>query len=362
MTKRDYYEILGVGRSASADEIKKAYRKLALKYHPDRNPDDKEAEDKFKEASEAYEVLSDAKKKSTYDQFGHDGLRGSGYSGFSGVEDVFSNFSDIFDSFFGGGGGRSRRGGSRPVYRGNDLQYRLPIEFREAAFGCEKELQITRDSNCSTCSGSGSASGSGLSTCQTCGGYGQVRQSQGFFSIASTCHTCGGAGQFLKDPCGSCNGTGVEPKVKRLRVKIPAGVDTGTSIRLSGEGNAGPRNGQPGDLYVVVEVNAHPTLSRQGDDVVGQAKISFTLAAIGGSIEVDTLEGKKKLKVPAGTQSGNILRIKEAGIHHLNGYGRGNHLVEVIVDIPKKLSKKQESLLRDLEANGKKSKDIFYLN
>ncbi len=353
MISKDYYSVLGVAKNASDEEIKKAYRKLALQYHPDRNPNDKTAEEKFKEASEAYEVLRDPEKRRTYDQFGHEGLRGRGFSGFSGVEDVFSNFGDIFETFFGFGSQPRGRSGRR-VYRGEDLQFRLQIDFEEAVQGCDKEIQVRRHDSCGACQGSGSAKGADQVTCPACNGFGQVRHSQGFFSISTTCNQCGGAGQIIKNPCRKCDGQGLVEGKHRLRAKIPAGVDSGNSIRLAGEGNAGAFAGPAGDLYIVIDVKPHPHFIREGNDIISRASVSFPLAVLGGAIDVETLEGIKRLTIPKGTPSGKIFRIRNAGVPDVRGYGRGNHLVEVVIDTPAKLSKEQENLLRSFDDISKK--------
>lgn len=368
---KDYYQVLGVERSASDDEIKKAYRKQAMQHHPDRNPNNKEAEEKFKEASEAYEVLRDPQKRRTYDQFGHEGLRGGGFSGFNGVEDIFSNFGDIFETFFGGMGGvpggqqgrRGGRGGRQQVFRGEDLQYRLQLDFLEAVKGCEKEIQIRRHDACDVCKGSGSSKEGGVVTCPTCHGHGQVRHSQGFFSIATPCSRCGGAGQIIKDPCRKCSGSGLVEGKHRLKSKIPAGVDSGNSIRLGGEGNAGARGGPHGDLYIVIDVKPHPQFVREGNDIITRVQLSVVLAALGGSIDVETLDGAKALSIPRGTQSGKVFRIKGAGVPDVQGYGRGSHLVEVAVHTPAHLNKQQEALLAQFEElSAKRPEDgVHYL-
>lgn len=365
MVQKDYYQILGVEKGANDDDIKKAYRKLAFQYHPDRNPNNKEAEEKFKEAAEAYEVLRDPQKRQTYDQFGHEGLRGGGFTGFSGVEDVFSNFGDIFETFFGFGGvggagprqGRGRGGRSR-AQAGEDLQYRMHLEFMEAVNGCEKEILVHRQDKCGGCKGSGLGKDGSETACPTCGGPGHVRHSQGFFSIATTCNQCGGLGKIIKNPCRDCKGSGLSESKHRIKAKIPAGVDSGNTIRLSGEGNAGPRGGPHGDLYIVVDVKAHPIFVREGNDIVSTAKISFPLAVLGGAIEVETLDGKKSLNIPKGTSSGKMFRIKNAGVVDVQGYGRGSHIVEVIIDTPSHLSKQQEQLLMQFDELNSKDQSV----
>ncbi len=344
--KRDYYEILGVRRSASSEEIKKAYRKLALKYHPDRNPGDKEAEEKFKEASEAYQVLSDPERRAQYDRFGHAAFEqgGAGCGGFDFSASTFEDlFGEIFGEFFGTSGKRSR---SR-ARRGEDLRYDLEISFEEAAFGTEKTIQVPRLASCDACRGRGTKDGAERATCPTCRGVGQVRYQQGFFTIAKTCGQCAGQGTIIRDPCRVCGGSGVVQKTRALNVRIPAGVDTGTRLKLSGEGEVGRGGGPPGDLYVVLRVREHPLFRREGVDVLCEVPISFTQAALGAEIEVPTLEGKVKLKIPAGTQSGTVLRLRGKGVPELQGHGRGDQLVRILVEVPRKLSQKQRELLEE---------------
>ncbi len=344
-TKADYYQLLGVSQSAGAEEIKKAYRKAALKYHPDRNPGDNVAEGKFKELSEAYQVLSDGEKRAQYDRYGHAAFeqgRGSGGGGsdFSGnFEDIFG---DIFGDFFGGGGGRGGRGRAR---RGEDLSYNLEISFEEAAFGTEKTISVPRMSVCEPCQGSGAKAGTRPQTCGTCRGTGQVRFQQGFFTIARTCHQCGGQGSTVTDPCPTCRGAGSVRKTSTLQVKVPAGVDMGSRLKLRGEGEHSPMGGSPGDLYVMIQVREHPLFQRTQNEVVCEVPISFPQAALGSDIEVPTLEGKLKMKIPAGTQSGNVFRLRGKGIADLRGGGRGDQLVRVTVETPRKLSGKQRELL-----------------
>jgi len=351
--KRDYYEVLSVSRSASSDDIKKAYRKLALKYHPDRNPGNKEAEEKFKEISEAYEVLSDAQKKQAYDQFGHAGTQqgGAGFGGFEGfrtggfgggVEDLFG---DIFEDFFGGGR-RTRKGRREVGIRGEDLRYNLKVSFEEAAFGKKIKLDIPKDVMCDTCHGSGAKPGTKPSTCSRCQGTGEVRFQQGFFSIARTCDRCGGEGSEIGSPCTHCHGQGKVRMKKTMEVTIPPGVDTGQSLRLSGEGNAGQKGGRGGDLYIVIEVGNHPIFSRENNDVICDVPISFTQAALGCEIEVPTLYGKVKMTVPSGTQWGKVFRLREKGFPDIHGYGKGDQLVRIVVEVPTKLSSEQKELLR----------------
>jgi len=347
--KRDYYETLGVTRSAGEEEIKKAYRKLALKYHPDRNPGDKEAEEKFKAISEAYRVLTDPQKKSQYDQFGHAAFRDTGPfpGGFdftAGFEDVFG---DIFGEFFGAGTGR-RRGRAR----GEDLRYHLRISFEEAAFGAEKKVRIPRQGVCETCHGSGSKPGTSARTCPACRGKGQVSFQQGFFSISRTCNQCHGQGSIISEPCGACNGAGRVRKLHALSVRIPPGVDTGTRLKLRGEGEGGVAGAPPGDLYVDIELEPHPLFVREGLDIICDVPISFTQAALGAEIDVPTLEGKVKMKIPPGTQSGKLFRLKGKGIRDVHGYQQGDQHIRVTLETPTHLTLRQKELLREFAALG----------
>ena len=359
MSKRDYYEVLGVAKEASKDDIKKAYRKLAIKYHPDKNAGNKEAEEKFKEATEAYEVLSDESKKSAYDQFGFagvDGMSGGAHdysSVFRDFEDIFGDFSGIFDSFFGGagGGGRARRsGGSRHVPRGADLRYNLDVSFKDAVFGTKVEIAFNKNSSCTACSGTGAAPGSGRKTCTTCGGAGQVRRNSGFFSIASPCPTCRGEGFILENPCKSCSGSGVIRKKQNINVTIPAGIETGKRINIPGQGDAGPNGGEPGDLYVFINVRPHEYFERSGEDLYCMIPISFTQASLGTEIFVNTLDDKKvKLKIPAGTQNGKVLRMRGEGVPYLhNSKKRGDLYLKIHVEVPVKLSSKQKQILEEM--------------
>ncbi len=341
---KDYYEILGVSRSATADEIKKAYRKLALKYHPDRNPDDKEAEERFKEAAEAYEVLGDAEKRQIYDRYGIDGLRNSGYQGPGDFSDIFSSFSDIFDDLFGFGRARHQRSGPT---RGADLRYDLNITFMEAALGTEKEIRITRADTCPGCGGTGAKEGSDPAICHQCGGRGQIVRAQGFFRVSTTCPACRGEGRIISDPCEDCGGAGLREVEKTLSIKIPAGVDHGARMRVSGEGEGGLRHGPPGDLYVFLYVEPHEYFHRDGYDVHLRLPVSMTQAALGCRIEVPTIHGKSELDIPAGTQPGDTLVIEGEGIPRLRGGGRGDMIVEIEVRVPKKLSAKQRELLEE---------------
>lgn len=345
-TKRDYYEVLGVQKGAAKDDIKKAYRKLAMQYHPDRNPNNPEAEAKFKEASEAADVLLDEEKKSRYDQFGHAATNGGQGSG------DFGDFGDIFGDIFGdmlGGGRRRGGGGGRSRGRpGDDLQMGIDITFSEAAFGCEKTISLTKNVKCETCNGSGAKAGSSPSTCDYCNGHGEVRRQQGFFTVSSTCPKCNGTGQMIKDPCQTCSGAGKKKKKVDLQVKIPAGIDQGQRLKLSNEGDAGSLGGPNGDLYVVINIKAHDIFERDEFDVHCTVPISFSQAALGDEMEVPTLSGKVALKIPAGTQSGVKMRLKGKGIQRLGGYGVGDQIVTVHVETPTKLSSEQKELFKRL--------------
>ena len=346
MAKRDYYEVLGINRDAGADEIKKAYRKLAMKHHPDRNPDNKGAEEKFKELSEAYEVLSDPQKKAAYDRFGHAGVDqtmggGGGAQGFDGFADAFS---DIFGDIFGGG-----RGGRSNVYRGADLRYNLEISLEEAARGAEKTIRIPTVEECGTCHGTGAKPGTQPQTCGTCGGAGQVRIQQGFFSIQQTCPKCHGTGRIIPDPCSSCGGAGRVKSHKTLEVKIPAGIDEGMRLRHAGHGEPGVNGGPPGDLYVEIRIRQHPVFTRDGDDLHCEMPISFTTAALGGEIEIPTLEGLARLKIPAETQSGKVFRLRGKGIRNVRSHAHGDLMCHVVVETPVKLTERQKELLREFE-------------
>lgn len=350
---QDYYQTLGVDRNSSADEIKKAYRKLAMKYHPDKNPGDKAAEDKFKEASEAYSVLSDADKKSRYDRFGHAGVQGGagggGYhQGFDNVEDIFSSFSDIFGDFFGGNMGGARRGGGSRQRRGADLRYMLEVNLAEVISGAEKELEFDSEKSCGVCSGNGSEPGKQSEICPTCGGTGQVVSSQGFFSVATSCPACRGNGKLIRHPCKSCKGKGRTMEDRKIRVTIPKGVATGTRLRISGEGEGGYMGGPSGDLYVEIRVRDDARYERQGDDLYGSLEISYVQALLGAEVEVDTMDGRKKITVPPGTSQGQILKMKGLGIPHIRGGNRGDLCWGIKILIPKKLSKDEEKLLREI--------------
>jgi len=366
MAKRDYYEVLGVPRTADAEEIKKAYRKLAVKYHPDKNPGDKAAEEKFKELGEAYEALSDPQRRAAYDQYGHAafdprsraGRGGGGFSG-GGFHDPF----DIFREVFGGGSGSifdeffGNRNDPTQPQRGDDLRYDLEITLEEAAHGCEKEITVTKGERCDACHGSGSEEGAKVRSCPTCGGRGQVLSSRGIFSIAQTCPACQGAGRVVEKPCRACRGAGVREKNSKIKLNIPAGVDTGVRLRSSGNGDAGARGGPPGDLYVVLRVKPHDVFHREGDDLLCEVPVPFPRAALGGEIEVPTLEGRATVKIPAGTQSGTIFRLKGRGLKNLQGYGQGDLHVRVSVEVPTHLTSEQRRKLEEYAAlcNGKES-------
>jgi len=349
MAKRDYYEVLGVSKDASADDIKRAYRRLAMKYHPDKNPDDKEAEAKFKESAEAYEVLSDSNKRQQYDQFGHEGLRGTGMHDFSrmNVEDIFSMFG--FEDFFGGifGGARGGRTGRRAgPARGYDLETTVELSLHDVAHGTEKTIEFTRQDTCGSCGGSGSAKGSSPGQCPTCGGTGQTARGGGFFQMVSTCRQCGGAGKIITNPCKKCRGTGKVPRKRTVNIKIPAGVHEGQGIRVSGEGEPGRSGGPRGDLYCYVRIKPHEFLQRDGNNLVAVVPISFTQAALGTTIDVPSLNGTKGLKIPPGTQYGNIFRIKGQGLPDMRTHRTGDELVQVTIETPTKLNAEQQELLR----------------
>ncbi|QYK00510.1 molecular chaperone DnaJ [Shewanella psychrotolerans] len=347
MSKRDYYEVLGVGRDASEREIKKAYKRLAMKFHPDRNPGDKAAETSFKEAKEAYEILTDSDKKAAYDQFGHAGVdpnRGGG-GGFGGGADFGDVFGDVFGDIFGGG----RRGGQRQAARGSDLRYNLELSLEEAVRGLTKELRIPTLAACDVCDGSGAKKGSSPTTCGTCHGQGQVQMRQGFFAVQQACPTCHGRGKIIKDPCNKCHGEGRVEKSKTLSVKIPAGVDTGDRIRLSGEGEAGEFGAPPGDLYVQVTVREHAIFVRDGNNLYCEVPISFSTAALGGEIEVPTLDGKVNLKIPSETQTGRMFRLRGKGVKSVRSHAVGDLLCKVVMETPVNLSDKQKELLREFD-------------
>jgi molecular chaperone DnaJ len=344
MAKRDFYEVLGVERGASEAELKKAYRRLAMKHHPDRNPDDKASEDKFKEANEAYEVLSDVAKRSAYDQYGHAGVDpqmggGGGGPGGANFSDIFG---DVFSDFFGGGGRGGSRGGAQ---RGSDLRYTLELDLEEAVRGTTVTIRVPTLVNCKPCDGSGAKKGTMPVTCTTCGGIGQVRMQQGFFSVQQTCPRCHGNGKMITDPCGSCHGQGRVEEHKTLSVKVPPGVDTGDRIRLSGEGEAGAMGGPAGDLYVVVNVREHAIFQRDGKHLYCEVPISFADSALGGELEVPTLDGRVKLKIPEGTQTGKMFRLRGKGVAPVRGGGAGDLMCKVVVETPVNLGKRQRELL-----------------
>ena len=348
MSKQDYYELLGVQKNASEAELKKAYRKLAMKYHPDRNQGNTESEAKFKEINEAYEVLSDSSKRAVYDQFGHAGLNqgagGAGGHGGADFGDFGDVFGDIFENFFGGRGQGAQRGPSR----GADLRYDLKIKFREAAFGIEKKIKIPRMESCDKCHGSGTKEGTSASTCPLCNGSGQVRQSQGFFSISRTCHQCHGRGQIIKNPCTDCGGLGKVKKSRQISVKIPPGVDNGSRLKVTGGGEAGDIGGHSGDLYVVLFVEPDDYFERHGSDLYCEVPISFATAALGAEIDVETLEAQVKMKIPPGTQTHTVFRLKGKGFPHLHRPGKGDQHVRVVLTTPTKLTDKQRNLLKQL--------------
>ena len=358
MSKRDYYEVLGVNRDAGDDEIKKAYRKLAMKYHPDRNPDNKEAEEKFKEAKEAYEMLSDPQKKAAYDRYGHAGVdpsMGAG-PGAQGFEGGFADaFGDIFGDLFGGAGGG--RGGRSNVYRGADLRYNLEITLEEAARGAEKTIRIPTVEECGTCHGSGAKPGTHPKPCPTCQGHGQVRVQQGFFSIQQTCPKCHGSGKIIPDPCRDCGGAGRVKKQKTLEVKIPAGIDEGMRLRHAGHGEPGVNGGPPGDLYVEIHIRKHAVFERDHDDLHCEMPISITTAALGGEIEIPTLEGMARLKIPAETQSGKVFRLRGKGIKNVRSHVHGDLMCHVVVETPVNLTERQKELLREFEESASGNAD-----
>lgn len=355
MSKRDYYEVLEVSKTSGADEIKKAYRKAAIKYHPDKNQGDKAAEEKFKEATEAYQVLSDSDKRRKYDQYGHSafsegGLGGFSSANFSGFEDLFEGlggFGDLFEDLFGGRGGGRRK---NRAHRGDDLRYNINITLEEAVFGCEKNIEFNRYDECSGCKGTGSQPGTKTETCKTCGGAGQVQQRQGFFSISRTCPQCGGQGKVITMPCRTCSGTGMSPSKRQLKIKIPAGVESGQQLKVGSEGNSGKNGGPYGDLYVFITVEEHKRFTRHNNDLIMQTPITFPQAVFGDEIIIETLDKKQmKIKIPAGTQSGKIFRVKGKGVPDLHGYETGDLLVEIIVVVPVKLSSEEKEIIQRLD-------------
>jgi molecular chaperone DnaJ len=362
MAKRDYYEILGVGKQAGKDELKSAYRKLAIKFHPDKNPGDKEAEDKFKEASEAYDVLSDDNKRARYDRFGHEGMRGAaggGAQGFSNVDDIFSAFSDIFggrgssifDDFFGGGsqgGGRRRSRGER----GGDIKIKMPLSLEEIATGTKKTIKLKKWATCGVCTGSGAKAGSGSTSCPTCGGAGEIRQVSkslfGQFVNVSVCPQCNGAGEIIKEKCDNCTGSGRVKEEEEIKVEIPAGVEEGNYLPLQGKGNAGVKGGPAGDLIVIMEEKEHEHFTREDDDIIYHLEISYPEAALGTDVEVPTLYGTEKVTVEAGTQPGSTIKLHEKGIPHLNSYGKGDQILVVNIHVPTKLGSEEKELIEKL--------------
>ncbi len=361
MAEKSYYEILGVSKNATDEEIKKAYRQLAIKYHPDKNKGNKEAEEKFKEATEAYEVLRDPQKRQMYDQFGKQGVGAGGPGGFSGTytdfSDIFGDLGGIFDEFFGSRGTRSRTG----PRRGSDLRYNLEITLEDAAMGKEFKIEIPRAEVCPDCNGSGSAKGSSPQTCPECGGSGQIRHSQGFFSLTSTCNRCGGKGYIITNPCKTCNGHGLVERRRTINIKIPPGVESGSRLKVSGEGEAGPNGGPHGDLYVVTHIKKHPIFERQGNDLIMTKSIPLTMAVLGGEIEVPTIDGKNiMMKIPEGTESGQVFRLKGNGMPYLGSYGKGDQHVVIKVEIPKKLTKRQRELMEEFAKESGESQSGFF--
>jgi len=344
---RDYYEVLGVSKTASDAEIKKAYRKLAMKHHPDKNPDDAAAEDLFKEASEAYSVLSDAEKRSTYDRFGHSGLHGAGMNpGFNNSDEIFSHFSDMFGDLFGFGGGGGR--GGRRVRRGGDLTIRVEVDFLDAVHGCQPEISVSRDAQCGTCDGSGVEPGTQPETCDTCGGLGQVVQGAGFLRIRTVCPTCQGRGVVIRSPCVDCQGRGTQKVTDKLTVSVPAGIEAGQVLRLSGKGNEGGEGAPAGDLYVEIATKPHEFFERRGADVFCELPVSYAQACLGAEITVPTVHGETDLKIPGGTPSGKVFQLSAEGAPRLQGRGRGSQFVQMVVAVPKSLSSREEQLLREL--------------
>ncbi|MCB2292558.1 molecular chaperone DnaJ [Clostridium algoriphilum] len=355
MANKDYYETLGIERDAGEEEIKKAFKKGALKYHPDRNPGNKEAEDKFKEMNEAYQVLSNSEKRSRYDQYGTADAGGAGFEGSSDFSG-FGGFGDIFGDIFGGGGGFSQRNQNGPR-KGADLEYNLSLHFEESVFGVEKEISITRNEKCGECGGSGAKAGTTPKTCDKCGGNGQIKVQRntafGSFASMSTCDKCGGKGHIIAEPCKNCHGSGKERKNRKIKINVPGGVDTGNVMPLRGQGEQGEKGGPAGDLYINIRVAPHKTFKRNGNDIHIESHISFGYASMGTEIKVATVDGDVKYKVPGGTQSGTVFRLKGKGIPRVNGHGRGDQYVKVIVDIPKSLNDKQKDALKVfMEASG----------
>lgn len=370
--KKDFYELLGIARGAKDDDIKRAYFKLAKKFHPDANPGDQSAEERFKEVNEAYQVLSDAKKRSLYDQYGHaavdqayaakegGGPRAGPFGGGAEFSGGFSDvFEDLFEGFFGGQQPGAARARGRSSPRGTDLRYDLEVTFRESIFGVEKHIEVPRAERCVVCQGTGAKEGRALRECPACHGAGQVRYASGFFSVSQTCERCHGNGRLVDEACATCRGEGRVKKTRRLSVKIPGGIENGSRLRVSGEGEAGPRGGSSGDLYVMVHVHQDEFFEREGDDLACEVPVSYVQAALGAEVEVPTLEGKVLMKVPAGTQSGKVFRLRGRGIPNINGYGRGDQLVRVVVEVPKSLSEKQKALLTEFaKAMGESSQPM----
>ncbi|MEZ9059310.1 MULTISPECIES: molecular chaperone DnaJ [Vibrio] len=350
MSKRDFYEVLGVSRDASERDIKKAYKRLAMKFHPDRNQGDESAAEKFKEVKVAYEILTDSQKKAAYDQYGHAAFEQGGMGGGGGFGGGHGDFGDIFGDVFGDifGGGR-RGGGQQRAQRGSDLRYNMELTLEEAVRGVSKEIEVPTLVECDVCDGSGAKKGSSAQTCGTCHGHGQVQMRQGFFAVQQTCPTCNGKGKIIKDPCNSCHGQGRKQKTKTLNVKIPAGVDTGDRIRLSGEGEAGEQGAPAGDLYVQVHVKEHNIFERDGNNLYCEVPVSFSMAALGGEVEVPTLDGRVNLKVPEETQTGRMFRMRGKGVKGVRGGGVGDLIVKLVVETPVKLSSRQKELLREFE-------------
>jgi len=353
MTKRDYYEILGVSRNVAEPELKKAYRARAMKYHPDKNPGNKEAEEQFKEASEAYEVLKDPQKRGLYDQYGHEGLKGAGFQGFSGFEDIFSSFGDIFGDFFGFGSG-GRRSSSGPQ-RGPNLGYDLTVSFMDAAKGKETVIEFEKHVSCKVCAGTGAREGTTPASCPDCRGSGQVVRSQGFFSISTTCGRCHGKGSIIREKCKKCFGHGKVAEKKKINVRIPPGVDTGSKLRLTGEGEEGAKGGPPGDLYVIIHVEPHKVFKRQDTDIFCEVPISIPQAVLGAKVRVPSLDGEAILHIPPATRTNTVFKLEGAGISNLHGYGRGDQVVQVILETPTKLTERERELFRELaEIRGEK--------
>lgn len=350
-TTRDYYEILGVSRDAEGDVIKKAYRKLAMQFHPDKNPGNKEAEDKFKECAEAYDVLSDPEKKARYDRFGHAGVNGGmggGGGGFQNVEDIFQNFGDIFGDLFGGMGGQQRRGRSHGPRRGADLRYVTEIQLKDVITGLERDIEFDAEESCADCTGTGAEKGSKPVMCSQCGGTGQVVRQQGFFTMATPCSACHGQGQIIKNPCKTCRGQGRVEKHRRIRINVPPGVDTGTRLRITGEGEGGAMGGPAGDLYVEIRVRDHDHFQRRGDDLFAELAVPYVQLLLGAEIEVPTVDGTSSVQIPKGAKPGELVKLTGQGLPSLRGKRRGDVYYQIGVHVPEKVSKDEEKLLREL--------------